>query len=496
MPQSRVPSRGPLESTAVRCAILFVGCALAVAGCGRAGAATRRGATVLYASGADLQSINPLLTVHPLARQVQRFVLLTTLVRYDSTLTTRPYLARSWRWSADRSSVAFTLERGVRWNDGRPTVARDVVWTLDAARDPTTGYPRLADLATISDVAASDDSTVLIRFRAPQPGIPDVLTDLAVLPAHLLDTVPRDHLRQAQWNEHPVGNGPFQFVEHEPHRRWVFARNPAFPEVLGGPPRLERFIVVVVDDPITKLAALTSGDLDVAGINPAHAEFVRRDPALQVVSYPLIFVNGVVFNARHAPFDDPTVRHAADLAIDRDEIIRGVLFGFGTRAAGPVPSFLPGFVATSPTPFAPDSARRLLAGRRPRVELLTVGSGEAALEQLLQARLDAVGFDVSIRQLELSAYLDRVYGPSPVFDAAVIGIPGDVGLGYLAPIARVAGLAAPADPALAQRFFAAATPVAWLYDARGVQGMNRRLRGVTMDMRGELVTIDRWWTAQ
>jgi len=480
----------------MRRAIVVVGCALVAAGCGSAGAATRRGATVLYASGADLQSINPLLTVHPLARQVQRFVLLTTLVRYDSTLTARPYLAHRWQWSADRSRLTFTLAGGVRWEDGRPTVARDVVWTLDAARDSTTGYPRMADLAAISSVTAPDDSTVVVQFRAAQTGIPDVLTDLAILPAHLLDTVPRDRLRQAQWNEHPVGNGPFRFVAHEPHRRWVFARNAAFPESLGGPPRLERFIVVVVDDPITKLAALTSGELDVAGINPAHAEFVRRDPALQVVSYPLIFINGVVFNTRHAPFDDASVRHAADLAIDRDEIIRGFLFGFGTRAAGPVPSSLPGYVATTPTPFAPDSARRLLAGRRPRVELLTVGSGEAALEQLLQARLNAVGFDVSIRQLELSAYLDRVYGPNPEFDAAVIGIPGDVGLGYLAPIARVAGLQAPEDPTLAQRFFAAQAPVAWLYDARGVQGMNRRLRGVTMDMRGELVTIDRWWAAQ
>jgi peptide/nickel transport system substrate-binding protein len=137
----------------------------------------------------------------------------------------------------------------------------------------------------------------------------------------------------------------------------------------------------------------------------------------------------------------------------------------------------------------------LLAGRRPRIELLTVGSGEAALEQLVQARLAAVGFDVSIRQLELSAFLGRVYGPRHEFDAAVMGIPGDVGLGYLAPIAQVAGVAAPSDPVAAQRYFAAEAPVAWLYDARGVQGMNRRLRGVTMDMRGELVSIAHWWTA-
>ncbi len=403
--------------------------------------------------------------------------------------------ARRGRWAPAHSALTLVLVPGLPWSDGQPTSARDVAWTLDAARDPAVGYPRGSDLASIAHVQSPDDSTVVIRFRTAQPRLPDVLTDLAILPAHLLDTVPQERLRQAAWNETPVGQGPFRFVAHEPHRRWVFTRNAAFPQALGGPPRLERFIVVVVDDPMTKLAALTSGELDVAGINPAHAEFVRRNPALTVVTYPSIFVNGVVFNTRHAPFDDPTVRHAADLAIDREEIIRGFLFGFGTRAIGPVPPSLPGYVAITPTRFDSDSARRLLAGRRPRVELLTVGSGEAALEQLVQARLDAVGFDVAIRQLELSTYLDRVNGPRHEFDAAVMGIPGDVGLGYLTRIAQVAGVTVPSDPAAAQRAFAAQVPVAWLYDARGVQGMNRRLRGVTMDVRGELVTIGQWWTA-
>jgi peptide/nickel transport system substrate-binding protein len=459
------------------------------------GGATRRGATVLYASGADLQSINPLFTVHPLAKQVQRYVLLTTLVRYDSTLALQPYLARRWTWSTDRLTLTFTLFPGLLWHDGRPTVARDVAWTLRAARDPATGYPRLTDLSPIADVRTPDDSTVVVRFGAPQSALPDVFADLAILPSHLLDTVPPAGLRRAAWNERPVGNGPFRFVAHEPHRRWVFVRNPDFPAALGGPPRIERFIVVVVDEPMTKLAALTAGELDFAGITAAHADFARRNPDLAVLSYPLIFSYGVVFNTRRAPFEDERVRVAAALAIDRSEIVRGFLYGFGTPADGPVPPFLPGYVSVPPVAFAPDSARRLLAGRRPRLDLLTVGSGEGALEQLIQARLTAVGFVVSIRQLELSAFLDRVYGPRHDFDAAVMGIPGDPGLGYLTPLAELAGLVPPADPVTAQRVFADRLPVAWLYHARGVAGMNRRVRGVTMDVRGELVSVARWWTA-
>src|SRR5688572_31848488 len=101
--------------------------------------ANRRGETVLFASGADLQSINPLLTAHPLARQVQRYVLLTTLARYDSTLTPQPYLARVWGWSSDRRRLMLRLNPAVRWHDGRPTTAADVVSTRNAAPALVTG---------------------------------------------------------------------------------------------------------------------------------------------------------------------------------------------------------------------------------------------------------------------------------------------------------------------------------------------------------------------
>ena len=453
--------------------------------------AARRGATVLFASGADLQSMNPLLTLHPLARQVQRYVLLTTLARYDSALVPQPYLARGWTWSPDRRTLTFRLRSDLPWHDGVPTTSRDVRWTLDAARDPAVGYPRAAELASVEGVEAPDDSTVALRFALPPSRFPDVLTDLAILPAHLLGNVPRDGLRRAAWNEAPVGNGPFRFVAHEPNRRWVFAANPAFPAALGGPPRLQRFIVVVVDEPATKLAALTAGELDVAGIQPAHASFVARDPALTVLSYPLLLTYVIAFNTRRPPFDALSARRRVDRAIDRREIVDGYLYGYGTPARTPVPPDVPGYV-----PVAGDSGGLAPGGASLRFELLTVGSGEAPLEQMVQARLHAVGIEASIRQLELSAFLARVYGPARDFDAAVLGVPGDAGLAYLGPLALVAGIASSAEPGEAQRRFADSVPVAVLYHARGLQGMNRRVRGVTMDLRGELPTVHDWWVAR
>jgi peptide/nickel transport system substrate-binding protein len=462
-------------------------------GCGSG--AAHRARAVVYASGADLQSVNPLLTVHPLAKQVERYVLLTTLVRYDSALVPRPYLARTWTWSSDRRGLTFRLQSGVRWHDGVPTTARDVAWTLSAARDAATGYARLNDFADVAFVNDPNDSTLVIRFAHPQDRIPDVLADLAILPAHLLDSIPRPELRRAAWNEHPVGNGPFRFVTHEPGRRWVFAANPDFPRALGGPPALERFIVVVVDEPTTKLAALTAGEIDFAGIQPAHAAFVRKNPALAVLDYPLIFPYGIVFNTRRPPFDDPSVRLAVALALDRREIVEGYLYGFGAVADGPVPPDVPGYVPVRPMATNPDSARRLLRGRRIPFELLTVGSGEAALEQMIQARLAAVGFDVAIRQLELTAFLGRVNARQRDFTAAVLGTAGDPGLGYLTTLSDLAGLRPAPDPAQAQRLFRDSLPVVFLYHARGVQGMNRRVTGVRMDLRGDLPTVAGWRTA-
>jgi peptide/nickel transport system substrate-binding protein len=391
----------------------------------------------------------------------------------------------------------FRLEPGVRWHDGVPTTARDVAWTLTAARDPVTGYPRLNDFADVAFVNDPDDSTVVVRFSRARRAIPDVLTDLAILPAHLLDSVPRAELRRATWNQHPVGNGPFRFVAHEPNRRWVFAADSAFPTALGGPPALERFIVAVVDEPTAKLAALTAGEVDVAGIQPAHVASVRKNPALTVLDYPLIFPYGIVCNTRRAPFDDWRVRLAVALALDRRAIVDGYVYGFGAVADGPVPPGVPGWVGggRQAVPANPDSARQLLSGRRIAFELLTVGSGEAALEQMLQAQLAAVGFDVTIRQLELTAFLERVSPARHDFQAAVLGTAGDPGLGYVANLAALAGMRAPTDPAQAQRQFRDSLPVVFLYYARGVQGLSRRLQGVRMDLRGELPTITEWHTA-
>ena len=485
-------------------------------------------ATVLLASGADLQSINPLVTVHPLAKQVQNHVLFLTLAALDSALEPVPRLA-TWEWRDGRSALRLHLRRDVTWHDGVPTTATDVVWTLDRAREPAVAYPRAGDLRGFAAVSAADSFTVDIRFDGPQPVFPDVLTDLAILPAHLLADVPPEGLRAAAFNQAPVGNGPFEFVAYRPNQRWEFRRRADFPPNLGAPV-LDRFVVVVVDEPATKLAALTSGELDVAGISPAHAAFVRDNPALRVVDYPIALTYGVVFNLRRPPFDDPRVRRALSRAVDRQAVIDGYLYGFGTPAAGPVHPEHPWYAAIEPVSYAPGEAAALLdaagltagpEGRRDLAfDLLTVGSGDLALEQMVQAQWRAVGVTVRIRRVELATFLAIAQGPEREFDALVTGIPGVLSLGHVAalygtdgPLAY-AGYAPPelgrafehvrratSEAALAdawrdvQLTLAQGEPTAWLYHARGVQGVSRRIEGLRMDLRGELAGIGGWHVA-
>jgi peptide/nickel transport system substrate-binding protein len=482
---------------------------------------------VFVASGADLQSINPLLTTHPLAKQVQRYALFTTLARYDSALHAQPYLARSWTWSPDRRALTLTLQPGVSWHDGVPTTSRDVRFTLNAARDPATAYPRSADLACLREVESPDARTVRLTFCRPQGRFPDVLTDLAILPAHLLDTVPRGRLASAAFNQRPVGNGPYRFVSHQPNRRWVFEANPDFPAALGGPPGIARLVIVVVDEPTTKLAGLVSGELDIAGIAPMHASVVRRLPGRAVLEYPLLLTYGLVWNTSRAPFHDARLRRALTLALDRRQMVAVHVYGFGVVADGPVPPDHPLAAAVPRVPFDRAAAALLLdslgwraggdglrtrEGRPLAFTLLTVGTSDNVLEQLIQADLAAVGVRVRIRQLELGAFLAAAQSASRDYDALVTGITGDLALGTLAAqfdsrrrggpmqYAQFADAAVDAafdrgDLGEVQRLVARELPITFLYHARGVQGVNTRVQGVRMDLRGELAALATWHLA-
>ena len=497
----------------------------------------RPGDVVVFASGADLESPDPLVTTHPLSRQVQRYALLVTLLRYDSSLTPQPYYARRWTWTSGGKDLTLVLAPDLRWHDGVPTTARDAAFTFLAARDAATGFARASELASLDTAIAVDDTTLLFRFRTAPPALPPLLSELPLLPSHLLGGTPRRALRSAPFEREPVGNGPFRFAGRQRGSSWSFVRNDAFPRSLGGPPALHGFVVAVVDEATTKYAGLVSGELDVAGIAPTMAPLAARDDMLRVVTYPVLFGTGLFFNTTRPPFDDVRVRRAVARSVDRRRIVDVALAGFGEASSGPVPSESPLVWRDAPgrdTLLADrllddagwrrgaDGIRRR-DGRPFEVDLLTVGSGDNVAEQLVQADLAARGIIMHIRQTELGTFLTTARASAKRFDLLLAGVPGDLALsqvnalfasaqrggsldytGFHAPVldgALATAAAARGDSARRQAWIRvqvlldSLAPATWLYQSRGVQGVTRRLRGVRMDLRGELVTLHDWTLA-
>ncbi len=518
-------------SAARRLGALALLCVTGVAGC----VSPQRPPDVLVlASGADLESPNPLVTTHPLSRQVQRYALLVTLLRYDSALAPQPYYARHWGWSRGGRDLTLDLAPDLRWHDGVPTTARDAAFTFLAARDPATGFPRASELASLDTAIAEDDTTLLLRFRAPPPSLPPLLVELPILPAHLLAGVAPGNLRSASFERAPVGNGPFRFERRQRGASWSFTSNASFPRSMGGPPHLRGFVIAVVDEATTKYAGLVSGELDVAGIAPTMASLAERDDLLRVVTYPVLFGTGLFFNTTRPPFDDARVRRAVARSIDRARIVQVALAGFATPSSSPVPPDSPlawkaasgrdttladALLDTAGWRRGADGVRRR-GGRSFEVELLTVGSGDNVAEQLVQADLAARGILVHIRQTELGTFLTAARAPDKRFDFLLAGIPGDLALSQLnalfatrqrggsldytgfhspaldAALARAADATSDSTRRVAWRqvqvMLDSLAPATWLYHSRGVQGVTRRLQGARMDLRGELVTLHEW----
>jgi len=502
-----------------------------LSGCG---VPPRPAATAVIASGADLESANPLVTVHPMSRQVQRHALFVTLVRLDSLLQPIPYYARSWEWDPAHQVLTFFLHRDLQWLDGVPTTAEDARFTFESLRNKGLGAPRAGDVAAVTKVQALTDSTLQFTFNAPQPAFPVIFAEMPLVPAHLLDTVPLSRWRAHAFSTNPTGNGPFKFAERVAGRRWRFVRNDDFPESMGGAPALRQFVVAVVDEAATKFAGLVSGELDMAGISPSMADLVKGDSTLQLETPPALFSTVMAFNTTRAPFDDARVRQAVALSIDRQRVVDAAVAGYGTPAGSVIPPGVPVSLRRVPVVDTKRADSLLDAAGWPRgatgvrarngvelhVALITVGSGDMAAEQLLQADLRARGITLDVQVRELATFLSIVRASKKAFDAAYVGIPGDLGLGHIVAMfqstqsggaldytgfhssaldsalirARTApaGLAAFGAWQYVDSLLQVGNPVVWIYHSRGVQGRSRKLQHVVMDLRGELTSIARW----
>lgn len=486
--------------------------------------------TIVIASGTDLEGMQPLLTVHPLSRQVQRYLVFTPLARLSATLEPEPWAARRWTWSADRTSLTLVVDTALRWHDAQKLSAADARFTLTLGKNPAVGYGRRADLDPIDAISVRGDDTLIVHFSRPQAGVPLVFAELPLLPEHILRDVPPASLRRHAFTMAPIGSGPYRVVRREAGQRWILERVPSFPARLGGVAATRNLVIAVVDEATTKVAGLISRAVDIAGVNPATATLVRRDPTLRVIEYPTFFTNWLVFNPSCAAVRDVRVRRALAIAVDRKRIVDAGVGGFGVPSAAPTADLArdttaADTVAADALLDAAGWARdangwRVRNGQRLSIEMLTVSTGDNPVEQLLQSDLRSRGIDLRIATRDMGALLSSARTRASGHCAVYTGVAGDPARSQLAAMfdpavaggaldfgsLRPANIAA-AFARLASRTDAAGRDSAWsavftilgdsmpatpIFHSRGVQGLTKRLRNVSIDLRGELYSAARW----
>lgn len=498
-----------------------------------------RGGTLVIGGPSDLREANGLVANEKYTQEVNRYLLFLPLLHYAPGLDYEPALASSWEPLGD-TAVVFHLRPDVRWGDGVPTRARDVVFTYQRALDPASGYPNGEYFAAWTAVDEVDSLTVRARFRPhnePLAGVPF----LPVMPAHLLDSIPPARMAQATFNHRPIGNGPFRFVEYRANDRWVFEANPDYARSLGGPPLLERIVWRVIPDATAQATELQTGSLHLALATDAQ-QYARLDslPGLRGIVKPSRQYGVIGWNHRRPPLGDPRVRRALSYAIDRGEILRTLRAGYGQLAVGPIGPYHWAFDTTiAPLPFNPDSARALLAqagitdrngdgkleladGRPFTIELEFPGASVANrdIAQVVDADLEELGVTLEQRSVDYNAMIQRVISPQRDFDAFITAFENDFRInlrdlfhsaaaqgpyqfaGYRnARVDTLIDLTSQALPreqarplyAELQRIIRDEQPWAFLYYAPELVLVSEQARDVEMDVRGVLVNAARWW---
>jgi peptide/nickel transport system substrate-binding protein len=342
------------------------------------------------------------------------------LVRFaDGSLEIEPALAVRWTVSHDGLSYRFELRRNVRFHDGTPFDAEAVKFNLDRLRDPSHPYshtgpfPLAFFFDPIREVEVIDPHQVVLHLDEP---FAPLLANLAY-PTGLMVSPAAVRRYGKAFGRNPVGTGPFRFAGWDPGRRVVIERNPDYH---GRSPPLRTIVFRPLTDPMTRIAELMAGGVDlVAELAPDQVALLRSDPHYRVYEQVGPHLWFLILNLREAPFRDRRMRLAVNLAIDREGIVERILQGTAAVATGPVPAAF-GWAhdaGLEPFPHDPERARALVeeAGYDEGVEITLLapqeGSGMLAPVQMataIQADLAEVGIRARIETYEWNSYLARV----------------------------------------------------------------------------------------
>lgn len=382
------------------------------------------GGVVVALFNGEPDNLNPLTYASDPAYQAIHLMFRALAVR-DSTLSGfQPDLAASWELRPD-STLVLRLRDDVSWHDGVPVTAADVVFTLERQGTAETASPRQADVAAVRSATAVDSFTVEVKLSQTGPYTVNSLLEVVPVPRHLLEEVAPAETRLAPFSRSPVGNGFFRFVRWDAGQSLVLEANPDVPE---GRPALDRVVMRFVPDMSTALTELLAGQADVLKVPPDQKERVAGAQAVELHNAPRVRPAWIVWNTDRSPVDDPRVRRAVVLGIDRERLAAGLFGDEGEAALSPLPPGLREHNEAGIRPLAhdPAMARRLLEeagwrdtngdgirerdGRPLRLQVDYISSEQIRQDVLvaIQSMLRQVGVDLVPQPFERTAWVDRL----------------------------------------------------------------------------------------
>ncbi|MRR55069.1 MAG: peptide-binding protein [Deltaproteobacteria bacterium] len=358
------------------------------------------------------------------------------LLKYDKDLALVGDLAKSWEVSNDGLTITFHLRKDVKWHDGREFTSRDVLYTYRVTIDPKTPTAYAEDFKQVKKAEAPDPYTFRVLYEKPfAPALPS--WSMSILPAHLLEGT---DITKSPLSRAPVGTGPYRLKDWVAGQKVVLE---SFHDYYEGRPYIDRYVYRIIPDSSTMYMELKSGGLDMMSLTPVQYQRQTGTPEFKErfnkFRYPASAYTYLGYNLRHPLFKDKRVRQALTLAINKEEIIHGVLLGMGQIAHGP---YKPGTWAYSAKvrdfAYDPAKARELLAeagwkqrnsagilakdGRTFRFTILTNQGNAERLKtaQIIQQRLKDVGIEVKIRVVEWASFLSQFIDPGN-FEAVILG---------------------------------------------------------------------------
>jgi len=366
-----------------------------------------RAGTVTVGLLSDILNFDPStksFVTYPVIRQVY-----SKLLDFDLNYNPVPDLATSWQISADRKTATFRLRQGVRFHNGRPFTARDVVATFERAMDARTGQ-NLVTLTSgqgMNRVRAIDDSTVAFDYDWQTPNILDSIQEVDIMAPEAFD-----QLRQTT-----IGTGPFKVAEWVPNDHVTFQKHDGYWR--QGFPLLERVILRPYNNPDAMVTALQTATIDAAvGIPYPQAARLRAQRNLVLRSDQTgALMNLFYVNPQREPFTNRGLRQAMQYALDRQTIVRTVFAGFGETRVAPYP---PNSIAYDPElngryRFDLNRAKELMAragfpnGFRFTALIVNAFPDFPQMAQIIKADLAKIGVDMTIELMDAPRWTPRLF---------------------------------------------------------------------------------------